>query len=143
MKCIADVDVLLPLLCGGHVAEKAAHDRFASQQASTIGWCLPIRLAILRHLSNRHIMGSPLLEPEQILAAWDQLEADERLYEITTSPSETEQLFRANVRGREPSPKFWMDAWLAALAEASGLQLVTFDRGFTFYHLSSLTVLEV
>lgn len=39
------------------------------------------------------------------------------------------------------SPKTWMDAYLAAFAEGSGLRLVTFDRGFRRYEKSGLSVL--
>lgn len=143
MKSIADVNVLLPLLCAGHVAEKSAYQWFGNQAVETVGWCLPIRLAVLRHLSNRHIMGSAVLAPGQALDAWSQLAADERLFEIESIPHETEKYLRLNVTGRSPSPQIWTDAWIAALAEASGLHLVTFDRGFQNFQLSSWELLEV
>jgi len=143
MKSIADVNVLLPLLCAGHVAEKSAYHWFERQAAQTVGWCLPIRLAILRHLGNQHIMGSAALEPGQALDVWSQLEADERLFEIESIPTETERYLRLNVSGRSPSPRIWTDAWIASLAEASGLHVVTFDQGFQKFQLSSLELLEV
>lgn len=142
MKCIADVNVLLPLLCAGHIAEKSAYLWFESRDTESIGWCLPIRLAILRHLSNRHIMGKSVLDPEQALDVWAQIEADERLFEIESTPSETEAFLRLNVCDRSPSPQIWTDAWLAALAEASGFQMVSFDRDFKRFNLSSLDILE-
>lgn len=141
MKCIADVNVLLPLLCGGHIAEKAAYDWFENQGSGTIGWCLPVRLAILRHLSNPHIMGVPL-EPERALDVWGELENDERLFELGTLPPETERFLRQNVAGRQASPKLWTDAWLAAVAEATGVRLVSFDKGFERFQLTSLELLS-
>lgn len=143
MKCIADVNVLLPLLCAGHVAEKSAYHWFESKSFETIGWCLPIRLAILRHLSNKHIMGNALLEPEQALDVWEQLEADERLFEIESIPPNVENYFRQNVSGHKATPQIWTDAWLAATAESLGLQFVSFDRDFKRFNLSSLETLKV
>ncbi len=143
MQCIADVNVLLPLLCGGHVAERSAYRWFEEREVGSIGWCLPIRLAILRHLSNSHIMGSATLEPERALDAWGRLAGDQRFFEDEGVPGGVEGLLRQNVAGRRPSPKLWTDAWLAALAEASGMEMVTFDRGFDRFALTALDVLEV
>ncbi len=143
MRCIADVNVLLPLLCGGHVAEKSAYRWFDTKDRESIGWCLPIRLAILRHLSNRHIMGTSVLAPTQALDTWARLEADQRLYEIESLPGGLEMYLRLNVRNRNPSPQIWIDAWLAAVAESSGLQIVSFDRDFERFDLTSLEILTV
>jgi len=88
-------------------------------------------------------MGSAVQTPERALEVWSQLEADERLFEIESIPDETEKYLRENVSGRSPSPKIWTDAWIAALAEASGLQLVSFDRDFRRFHLNALKILEV
>jgi len=100
---------------------------------------------MLRHLSNRHIMGAAVPNPKDALDTWELLSRDERLFEIEVVPAETERFLRRNVRDRdrEPSPKLWTDAWLAALAEASGVSLVTFDQGFRRFDLTSLEVLEV
>jgi len=42
---------------------------------------------------------------------------------------------------REPSPDLWTDAWLAALAEASDCEMVTFDRGFRSFSRLKLRLL--
>jgi predicted nucleic acid-binding protein len=123
------------------VAGKSAYRWFETKGSETVGWCLPIRLAILRHLSNRHIMGSSVLDPTQALDIWARLEADERLFEIDSIPAESEKYFRLNVRGRSPSPQIWTDAWLAAVAEASYIQMVSFDRDFERFNLTSLEIL--
>ena len=143
MKCIADVSVLLPLVCGGHLAETSAYHWFDRKEPQTIGWCLPIRLAILRHLSSKHIMGAALQAPESALNIWATLQADERLFEIESIPPTSEHFLRINVRDRTPSPKLWTNAWLAAVAEASGMEMVTFDNDFKHFSLSALTLLKV
>ncbi len=142
MNCIIDANVVLPLLCAGHPLEKAAWSWFDARAAGTVGWCLPVRLATLRHLSNNYIMGSSLLRPEEALDAWGALARDERMFEIPAPPAELEAYLRANVAGREPTPKLWTDAWLAALAESLGHEMVTCDRGFARFHLESLHLIE-
>jgi predicted nucleic acid-binding protein len=141
MKCIVDVNVLLPLLCERHPFQASAYAWFDGREADSTGWCLPVRLAILRHLSNDRIMGSGVLRPEESLDVWEQLAQDERMFEVTAPPLSLEHRFRSNVMGREASPKLWTDAWLAALAESLGHELVTFDRGFRNFALTSLHLL--
>ena len=142
MKCIADVNVLLPLLCEGHPFQRAAYAWLETKDPGSVGWCLPVRLAILRHLSNERIMGSGVLSPEDALSAWEQLSSDERLFEVVTIPASLESHLSANVAGRQPSPKLWTDAWLAALAESMGCEMVTCDRGFRDFHLSQLRIID-
>jgi predicted nucleic acid-binding protein len=88
-------------------------------------------------------MGSAVLHPEEALNVWSLLAADERFFEITVIPSQTDRFFRMNVLGRSPSPKIWTDAWIASLAEASALEVVTFDQDFKKFQLTSLGLLEV
>ena len=142
MKCIVDLNVLLPLLCEGHPFQADAWEWLETREVDSVGWCLPVRLAILRHLSNERIMGSGVLRPEGCLEAWEQLARDERFFEVAGGGEGLEETFRAMVAGREPSPKLWTDAWLAALAESLGWEMVTFDRGFRRFRMTSLRVLR-
>jgi predicted nucleic acid-binding protein len=71
------------------------------------------------------------------------LERDERLFEIKHFPESLGMHLRSNVEGAPASTKLWTDAWLAALAEASGMTMVTFDRGFRKFSLSSLELLRI
>jgi predicted nucleic acid-binding protein len=141
MKCIVDVNVLLPLLCEGHSFQASAYAWYDRRELDSVGWCLPVRLAILRHLSNERIMGSGVLRPEESLDAWEQLALDERLFEVSAIPPSLEDCLRSNVVGRQASPKLWTDAWLAALAETLGYEMVTYDRGFRKFSLTSLRLL--
>jgi uncharacterized protein len=141
MKCIVDVNVLLPLLCEGHSFQASAYGWFDGREADSVGWCLPVRLAILRHLSNERIMGSGVLRPEESLDAWEQLALDERMFEVSAIPPALEDRLRINVAGRQASPKLWTDAWLAALAESLNYEMVTCDRGFRRFALTSLHLL--
>ena len=46
-----------------------------------------------------------------------------------------------NIANRVATPKLWMDAFLAAWAEAAGLAFVTFDAGLKIYQLPKLELL--
>jgi predicted nucleic acid-binding protein len=88
-------------------------------------------------------MGPDVLSPARALTIWDTLSSDERFQEVESVPASHEAVFRSLVRGREPSPNLWTDAWLAALSETSERQMVTFDQGFRAFGISSLQVLHV
>jgi toxin-antitoxin system PIN domain toxin len=143
MRSIADVNVLLPLLCEGHPAQPAALQWFDHQPARSVGWCLLTRLAILRHLTNPRIMGADVQPSAGALAAWEQLERDERMFGITSVPPLHERWFRTFASARRSRSNLWTDAWLAALAETAGLEMVTFDQGFKDFPMSHLRLLEV
>jgi toxin-antitoxin system PIN domain toxin len=130
MTCIADANVLFPLLVEGHAAHGTAAEWWRNQPDGTVGTCLLTRLAVLRLLSNRVAMNGNPVKPKEALAAWQQLADDPRSVHIESEPPTHEQRFTARVIGREPTPNVWMDAWLAALALSLDYEVATFDRGF-------------
>lgn len=87
-------------------------------------------MSILRLLTNVRVMGSGTLRPAQAWDVMDQLINDPRTSLIDKTPQTHAEHWRANVVRREPSPDLWTDAWLAALAQASDCEMVTFDKGF-------------
>lgn len=130
MRCIADANVLLPVLTDWHAHRRPALEWWEACADGQVGLCLPVRMAILRLLTNSSVMGSGILRPGQAWDALDQLINDPRISVLAQTPKEHAGLWRANVLRREPSPNLWTDAWLAALAQATGCEMVTFDRGF-------------
>ena len=64
MLCIADANVLLPILSSDHPHHRVAAAWWDEREAGEIGMCLPVRMALLRLLSNRHVMGSSVQRPE-------------------------------------------------------------------------------
>ena len=57
MTCIADANVLFPLLVQGHAAYEVAKAWWDEQPDATVGTCLLTRLAVLRLLTNRVAMN--------------------------------------------------------------------------------------
>jgi len=130
MRYIADANVLLPILSSDHPHHRAALAWWEECDDGDVGLCLPVRMAILRLLSNRRVMGSSVQRPEAAWAAMEALAAEPRAVVIDEIPASHAACWRENVAGREPTPDLWTDAWVAALARSLGCEMVTFDRGF-------------
>jgi toxin-antitoxin system PIN domain toxin len=145
MTCIADANVLFPLLVQGHAAHRVARRWWEEQQDGTVGTCLLTRLAVLRLLTNKIAMNGMPVTPDEAVQAWQQLQNDPRSHQIEAEPIDHEPRFVALISGREPTPNLWTDAWLAALALSLDYEMTTFDRGFKSFRglkLQLLTVLE-
>lgn len=142
MRYIADANVLLPLLTEGHAHLVPALEWWERCDDGDVGLCLPVRMALLRLLTNTHVMGSGTLRPEEAWDVVDQLINDPRVVLIDTTPQVHAKHWYANVAGREPSPNLWTDAWLAALAQATGCEMATFDRDFRSFPQLELCLLS-
>lgn len=141
MKSIADVNVLLPLILEQHSHRAAASAWWNDQPDESVSFTLPVRMAVLRLLTNRALMGTGVLEPVQAWQTLGELSNDARAVVRHDVPIGLDALWLTFVRSREPSPNLWTDAWLAAFAEAEGAEMVTFDQGFRNFPLSRLRLL--
>jgi toxin-antitoxin system PIN domain toxin len=142
MRSIADANVLLPLLTEGHAHRTPATAWWEGCEDGDVGLCLPVRMALLRLLTNVRVMGSSILRPEGAWDALEQLIDDPRIVVIDQAPPAHNPHWRANVEGREPSPDLWTDAWLAALAQATDSEMTTFDKGFRSFAKLKLRLLS-
>jgi toxin-antitoxin system PIN domain toxin len=143
MTCIADPNVLFPLLVRGHVAHATAFRWWEKQPNGNVGLCLLTRLAVMRLLTNRAAMNGAPISPGDTLAVWHALADDPRSLYVDTVPPSHEGCFVPLVQGRQPTPNLWTDAWLAALAQSLDYELTTFDRGFTSFEGLRLHLLWV
>jgi toxin-antitoxin system PIN domain toxin len=143
MSCIADTNVLFPLLVDRHAAHEAAQRWWDKRSDDSVGLCLLTRMAVLRLLTNRVAMNGAPTTPEVALNAWQVLAADPRSVLVEAAPSSHEKFFASLVAGRQPTPNLWTDAWLAALARSLDHDLVTFDRGFKSFEGIKLSLLSV
>lgn len=143
MRCIADANVLLPLITEGHAHQAPAANWWDSCDNGDVGVSLPVRMALLRLLSNTKVMGSSVLRPAAAWTAVQSLIDDPRIEVLDQVPAAHDKLWYDNVARREPSPDLWTDAWLAALAQAHDCEMVTFDRGFRSFSKLNLHLLEL
>jgi uncharacterized protein len=141
MTCIADANVLFPLLVEGHAAHHIARRWWEEQPDGTVGTCLLTRLAVLRLLTNKIAMNGMPVTPDEAVRAWRQLQNDPRSLQIEAEPIDHEPRFVALISGREPTPNLWTDAWLAALALSLDYEMTTFDRGFKSFRGLKLRLL--
>lgn len=142
MRCIADANVLLPVLVEGHAHQLPAAAWWDACNDGDVGLSLPVHMALLRLLSNSRIMGTSVLRPAQAWGCVQSLIDDPRIEVLDQVPATHGKIWYANMARREPSPDLWTDAWLAALAQAHDVEMVTFDRGFCSYSKLKLRLLE-
>ena len=128
-QCLADVNVLLPLLVRHHEHHQIALRWFDSLTAGEAVLCRFVQLALVRLLGNRTIMQQHTLSAS---AAWDLIEElmlDERLA-FAAEPSLIEGVLPKLLNYSVPANKLIGDAYLAAFSIAAKMRLLTFDKGF-------------
>ena len=143
MTCIADANVLFPLMVQGHAAYEVAKGWWDEQPDGTVGTCLLTRLAVLRLLTNRVAMNGTPVSHDEALKAWGRLSNDPRSFHVDGEPAEHESRFVSLVSSRQPTPNLWTDARLAALAMSLDYEMTTFDRGFKSFRDLKLRLLEM
>jgi toxin-antitoxin system PIN domain toxin len=121
-----DVNVWLALASHEHVHSVIARSWWNSQESS-IAFCRVSQLGLLRLLTTATVMGNKPLSMDRSWRTYEGLFADDRVVFVYERP-EMNAIFRAKSSGHSASPKIWTDAWLLAIAEAAGGQLITFDK---------------
>ena len=128
-RCLADVNVLLPLLVRHHEHHELALRWFDGLAPGEAVLCRFVQLALVRLLGNRTIMGKYAVSAS---AAWDliaELIEDERL-EFAAEPRLVDAVFPKLLRYAAPTNKLVGDAYLAAFSIAGQMRLTTVDKGF-------------
>ena len=123
-----DVNVWIALTYRGHKHYGSACAWLDSiPDESELSFCRLTQIGFLRLLTTPVVMGNQVHTQE---AAWqvydDWLENGRAIY--VEEPPAVEQIFRSLSHLPQPAPKDWADSYVCAFAQASGLQLVTFDQ---------------
>ena len=127
-----DVNVWVALTHDGH-----RHHRLALEWFSALGdgarlfFCRITQLGLLRLLSQAAVMGKQdVMSQADAWRAFDLWATDGRV-SLLPEPAGLETEFR-RMTAHKPiaAPKDWADSYLSAFAQAGGLTLVTFDKGF-------------
>ena len=92
-------------------------------------FCRFTQIGFLRLVTTAAVMGDEVLDQA---AAWNLYDdwLNQGGASCVDEPSAVERVFRSLTRSNNIAPKDWADAYLAAFAIASEMQLVTFDRAF-------------
>jgi uncharacterized protein len=133
---LADTNFWLALTFSKHLFHRAASDWFAGRSAeSSALFCRSTQQSFLRLLTTEAATRQYDIPPLTNAGAWkiyEGLISQTRVkWAAEPEAGKLESLWK-RLAGREtPSPKVWMDAYLAAFAMAGGHQFVTTDRAFT------------
>jgi toxin-antitoxin system PIN domain toxin len=142
MTRLADINVVFALLVEGHEHHASAWRWWQRRADASVAWCLPVRLGVLRLLTNSVAMERQALAGGAALDAWDAFQRDPRTTELGPPGAAHELAFRRLVENRRATPNLWTDAWLAAAAESQGTGITSFDAGFRNFALRDFELLK-
>ena len=144
---LCDVNVWLALVLSAHAHHGAARRWLDSVDVErSVFFCRATQQSLLRLLTNAAVLapyGNPPLTNDQAWAVYEALAADGRIAMWTDEPPGLEGAWKQFALRPAPSPKLWMDAYLAALARAEGARLVTTDAAFRQFEGLDLELLDV
>lgn len=142
MPSLLDVNVLFALLYGTSSNSESAKKWLAGiQEYDSIAIARVAQVAALRLLNNPMVMGADVQTGSQSWGLMDRLLEDSRIAAVSDPPN-VDLYLRTFTMSLKYSPKIWSDAYLAAIAMASGRRLVTFDRGFRQYSGLAVEILD-
>lgn len=95
----------------------------------------------LRLASNPKVFGSSALTLADAWNAYDVVQCDP-LIAYHEEPAGIEAAWRNLTNAHTFAPHVWNDAYLAAFALTAGLQIVTFDKGFSKFAGLTCTILS-
>lgn len=130
---LPDVNVWLALTLKGHVHHAVALDWFnACDKEGSIAFCRQTQTGLLRLLTTQAVMAAHRLPPFSNAEAWKIMMSwtGQPAVFFANEPIDLEEKWRSLAAIRSPSPKVWMDAYLAAFTCCSGLRMVTNDKAF-------------
>ena len=127
-SALFDVNVWLAL--GHH-----AHPHHAEALACCVeflpgAFCRLTQLALLRLLTRPEVMGPDTQTPAEAWKIYQRFLTDSNAIFIEEPKGLNHFWQTLSIQQEVRSANAWADAYLAAFAVCSGLQLVTFDRGF-------------
>ena len=123
-----DVNVWLALSHQIHVHHERAVRWFGTLgPESVLAFSRQTQMGWFRLLTTRAVMGDEALTNRSCWSLYRYWIASGKAV-LLAEESGIEQRFEQMSWAGESSPKLWMDAYLAAFAEAGKLPLVTFDR---------------
>ncbi len=142
---LPDVNIWIALALSGHSHHQAARSWLDGQETLlSIYFCRAKQQGLIRLLTTAEVLSGYGLPPLTNREAWTVVEsfmADERI-NFANEPVGVEDAWKALALRDTPSPKIWMDAWLAAFALCSGFQMITTDKAFAQFKGLELQVVK-
>lgn len=142
---LADSNIWLALALSKHDFHAVVRAWFAHPKPSaSVAFCRSTQQSFLRLLTTSEVFVPYGIPPLANKAAWSMYEgflADRRITWLK-EPRGLNSHWKKFAAGPKPSPKLWMDAYLAAFALVGGYQLATTDKAFKQFKGLDLVLLE-
>lgn len=132
-RYLADVNVWFALAVEEHQHHRQAR-AWWEETPGVFGFVRTTQLGLFRLLTSSGPMHGQPLTNNQAWAVYDAFSEDARVRMFADVPA-LEELFRSFASALQPSPKVWVDAYLAACAEANDATLVSFDQAVARYNV--------
>ncbi len=129
MRILIDVNVLVALVYPENENHAPAVKWLDGVANDSVFVCRMTQNGLLRLLTLSGVMKDDVRTMGEAWRVYDRVMTDARFC-FAPEPEGIEDLWRTLCPAQVIAPKKWMDAYLAAFAIASGMQFVTFDRGF-------------
>jgi len=146
---LPDVNVWLALAVQEHPHHLLAK-RYWMQEVAPLAadgqaqawFCRTTALGLVRLLCQPKAVGPGALD---LPSAWRLYQSwrTQALIGLLADPADCDTTIDRLINTVQPFPRLWTDTYLAALAQSSGLRLVTFDRDFERFGLSRCRVLPL
>jgi toxin-antitoxin system PIN domain toxin len=129
---LLDANVWLPLSAPDHVHYRRARSFWDSEAADRVAFCRVTSLALLRLLTNAHVMRQGVHTSAQALDIYTRYLALPEVAFMREPAGAQARLGEFGVSLALRDGK-WTDAYLAAFAIEGNCRFVTFDGGFQVY----------
>jgi toxin-antitoxin system PIN domain toxin len=143
---LPDVNIWFASSVRSHPHHKAAMRWLDRQEApASLLFCRATQQGYLRLITTSAVMKVYELDPASNRMAWERFEEllnDPRI-SFSPEPPGLEETWKSLALRKTPSPKLWMDAYLAAFAIRSGFQLVSADKAFSQFKGLNFHLIEV
>jgi uncharacterized protein len=147
---LPDINVWLALAVEEHPHHASAKQYWNSVQAKPIGerklwFCRVTMLGLVRLLSQPKVMGQGVLNLVQAMGLYQQFRTVPGV-DLIAETKQCDSVLQGLVvthSANQPLPtRLWTDAYLAALAQNSGVRLVSFDQDFTRFDQTNQLILS-
>lgn len=138
---LPDINLWLALAFESHVHHAPARAWFEGSPDRPCSFCRLTQQGSLRLATNPKAFGAEAVTLAEAWRLYDAFLGDSRIG-FAAEPEGLETPWRGYTQGPSFTPQVWSDAYLAAFALASGLELVTFDKGFSRYARLRCTILS-
>lgn len=111
---------------------------------NSVLFCRATQTSFLRLLSTRAILQEYSIQPLSNREAWTSYERiiSNPVIGFVDEPTGLETIWKNFTAQAKPSPKLWMDAYLAAFAIAGNYKFVTTDGGFRQFEGLNLSLIS-